>query len=236
MKLLKVFNKHFISVLQILHESFNDDVHLTNELESNRKKVEKNESTEEIHNEFLKNTDQDTIDRIFKCDVSVIMENKINFLQRANLSAIYKDRMYKEEHTVFWENLKALCRYSSMLRACGTQLTDMEDMALSFMDNNKDCAPEDYHMKLFQEMLSGGDMSKKLMKTFQDPSCIKNILSNVGNIMKTGDGEDGKSVIPDFGKMLNLEDGDLEELTKGVRETLQEKITTKEDGEKTGSG
>ena len=229
MKLLKVFNQNFLHVMRIMNKSFNDVPELTAELKVAEEAITENAACTKIHDEFKENVDQKVMDRIFKKDEDVIKNYEIGFLKRSNMPEVY-ERMYEAEQEVLWKNLQALCRYSSMLRACGEQLCDMEDMALDFMQDNKTCAPEDYHMKLFQEMLSGGKMSQKLMETFKDPSCIKNILSNVGNIMKSGEGE-GDGDLSDFASLLSMpfSDEDMEEVTKGVQDTLAKKIEENED-------
>jgi hypothetical protein len=227
MKLLKVFNKNFLEVIRILNKSFTDVADLSEELQKSEMLISEDESCKAIHDEFVSDVDQKVIDQIFQNDEKVISENMIGFCSRCNMSSIFQ-RMYDGEKEVFWKNLQALCRYSSMLRACGEQLSDMEGMAMDFMQDNKNCPPEDYHMKLFQEMLSGGEMSKKLMSTFKDPSCIKNILSNVGNIMKAnGDEKDGMS---DFASLLNMpfSEEDMKEVTKGVQDTLSKNISNHE--------
>lgn len=224
MKLLKVFNQNYLEVLRIINKSFDDVRQLSDELGRAEKAICENESYKEIHNEFREDVNQSVMDRIFEKDKTVITSEVIRFLKRSCMSLIY-ERMFQVEKDVFWKNLQSLCRYSSMLRACGEQLTDMEEMAMNFMQNNSDCKPENYHMRLFQEMLSGGEMSKKLMSTFKNPDCIKNILSNVGNIMKVnGGGEDAD--LSDFASLLNMpfSESDMAEVAKGVQDTLSKNI------------
>lgn len=182
-------------------KSFSDDDCLCTEMKTVDEVLQKSTMSNELYQEFVIDTPQSVIDRIFEKDISVITE--IGVLRRSNITNLVK-RMIPKELVVFWANLQNTCRYSSMLRACGEKLSDMEQMAFDFMEANKDCAPEQFQGKLFQEMLSGGPMSKRLMSTFGDTTCIKNILSNIGNILKTDStsGGAGADMFSLFGDML----------------------------------
>jgi hypothetical protein len=217
MKLLLVFNQNFASVLRILKTSFDDVPELVEEFDRVNELLEQEASLKEIHDEFEHDVDAKMIERIFKSEDSVITDDTVNFMRRSNLKSVYL-RMFPAEKEVLWKNLQGLCRCSSMLRACGDQLGDMEDMAVEFMKDHGDASPEEYQMKLFQEMLSGGEMSKKVLSTFQNPECIKNILSNVGNIV-SGSGMGG---LGDFANLMQtpFSDADLEEVSKGLSQGL----------------
>lgn len=192
MKLLKVFNESYQNVLQILLKSFEDIPELAQEVATVQTTLATDPTCGTFHAQFVQEIDQARIEQIFRKDAAIILEQEVPFMQRCRLHDMYQ-RMYDTEHDVLWQNLQALCRYSSMVRACGTQLQDMEGLAVDFMANNQSVAPADYHTVLFKEMLSGGAMSQKLMATFKDPQCIKNILGNIGNIIKRPTSDDGSS-------------------------------------------
>ena len=216
MKLIQVFNQNYKSMLDVLMISFSDDVKLSTESKHVDGILQKNTMSVELHQEFALDTPQSVIDRIFDKDISLI--NEVGVLRRCNVNALI-GRMRDDEQLVFWTNLQNTCRYSSMLRACGEQLSDMEQMAFEFMEANKNCAPEKFQGKLFQEMLSGGPMSKRLLSTFGDTKCIKNILSNIGNILKTDSSTQsgGQDVFSLFGDIMkenmssNTNEGETEE-------------------------
>jgi hypothetical protein len=222
MKLLKVFNSSYLHVFQILAKSFCDP-ELTEDmlLQDEVKRIENlcsqaDGKCKELFHQFDADT-KDNKDAIFAKDPEIITGKKLGFLNNIQFHAIWA-RCVDTEKEIFWKNLLSLCRYCSMLKACGEQLGSMEDMALDFMEQKKDIPPEEYHMALFQEMLAGGDMSKKLVETFKDPNCIKNILANVGEILRkpkdeSGDGDDFTDIL----KMASMfEDSDMEELQKGL--------------------
>lgn len=233
MKLLRVFNQNFLGVLRILNKSFGDVESLSALYEETRATLDNDECCVSIHEQFAEEITQSVMDKIFDRDASVIEKGggSVTFVRRCGLCDIYA-RMYEAERGVLWENLQALCRYSSMLRACGNQLSEMESLAVDFMKENTNTAPGEYHMKLFHEMLSGGAMSQKLLSTFNDPACIKNILGNVGNIMKSGKREgDEEGDMVDISNLMNMPftDGDFVDITAGVRGMFPKK---KNDGSK----
>lgn len=216
MKLYEVFNENYLSFLNILHKSFNEHRLLLEELKRTQNIITQDESTSTLHNNFQKNITQDNIDKIYSKDESVLKE----IFKKIRLSDLF-DRMYKCEKNVFWDNLQNLCRYSSMIRACGSQLNVMENMATDFMENNQNVNPKEYHMKLFKEMLSGGEMSQQLLSTFSEPDSINNILTNVGNIMKNTDGKKEKTFVDLFGSSFSKED--VEEVSKEMKKINETK-------------
>ena len=80
-------------------------------------------------------------------------------------------------------------------------------------------------------MLSGGEMSKKIMKTFQQKDCLKNIVSNVGNIVGNqtdlgsmidlggGDDETLDSIVKGVGEMVNADDAEKKAALETLRRT-----------------
>lgn len=235
MKLLKVFNTNFLKFFKILNRSFCDSI-LDQLLTAEVHRIEweldnSNYQTKEFFESFDSDT-KDFIDDIFKKKEYLIVENKFKFLHKLNFSFTWT-RFKESEKLVFWKNLISLCRYAGMLKACGNELTSMEDMALKFMENKADVAPDQYHMELFKEMLAGGDMSKQLVETFKNPDCIKNILGNVSTIMRSDDADNSKGTSNTFADILNMtsmfDDNDISELQNGMVDTLSKNIV--ENGE-----
>jgi hypothetical protein len=229
MKLLRVFNKSYLNVFQILARSFCDleieEDQLLMELVNKCIGILQNDDTfTEFHEIFNKDTES-FLDEIFSRDETIFKECKIDFLNDIKFDKLWA-RFEDTEKDVFWKNIISLCRYSSMLNACGKQLAPMEEMALEFMKKQKNTSPDNYHMQLFQEMLGGGDMSKKLIETFKDPDTIKNILGNVGTIMRTtGDAGSGANDFTDILKMANMFDAsEMTELQAGVVESLEKNV------------
>lgn len=231
-KLLKVFNQSYVQVFKILSTSFCDekqeeDMLLAAEVKRLHSFLEEKDGMSPTVFTKFKTETKDFVNDIFAKNEDLFTQDKLGFLSEIKFSKMWA-RFVDSEKTVFWKNITSLCRYSSMLQACGDQLASMEDMAVDFMKSKKDTKPEDYHMALFKEMLSGGDMSKKLLDTFKDPNCIKNILGNVSTIMRSADDESGgSSDFTDILKMANMfEDSELEEVQKGIVETLSGDGTT----------
>lgn len=227
MTLKEIFNKNYLRVHEILHESFNEDLEedrlLSQEVKRLKTAYEADNANDAFYKDFHGSTES-LKEAIFAHDETLFTESKVEFLARFKFDRIWA-RCADAEKKVFWNNLISLLRYSAMLTACGESLGDMEGMAKDFMKTAKGLKPEEYHMALFKEMLGGGDMSKKLIKTFQDPGAIKNILSNVSTIMRNPDG-DGGGVAADFNDILKLtsdfSDADLAEVQKGVIGKLSE--------------
>lgn len=179
MQLIEVFNDNYIMFLEILQKSFPNNIKLRKEITVVRSLIHDDPSNKHIHKKFKMSAPQKNIDRIYDKDESVFDE----LFTEICLGDIFK-RLFESERKVLWKNLENLCRYSSMIRACGTQLGAMEDIANEFMEKNQNVDPKKYHMKLFKEMLSGGEMSQKLLSTFNETDSINDIMANVGNIMK----------------------------------------------------
>jgi hypothetical protein len=239
MKLLKVFNDNYLQIFRILSRSFCDinerkeDLKLLKEVQRIKSAIQKDPFTADIHAKF-KDSIEGFVDAIFKKDDSLFAEDKLDFLKDIGFSKIW-ERMEDSEKALFWKNIISLSRYSSMMKACGSQLESMEDIALSFMQKKRKegIKPENFNSSLFEEMLSGGEMSKKLLAAFKDKDCIGNVLSNVGDILRQPD--DGKkgggttlsgaNYLQDILSMTkSLSPDDIEKMQSEMIETIQEKV------------
>lgn len=187
MQLVNVFNDKYMSFMKSMLESFDDAVPLRNEYARILAAYRQNPADCGIHEEFQRDITQEHISRIFNKDESVLADKSIGIFGTCEISALYK-RMYDEEKSVFWENMQKLCRYSSMVRACGESLGDIECIARDFMSANMGIKPEDYHTTLMKEMLSGGEISQRIMTTLSNPKSMDNIINNVGNLLQQNNG------------------------------------------------
>lgn len=105
------------------------------------------------------------------------------------------------EKDVLWGLLCSLVEMNALINACGDKMPFMENIASGFISKNTNIAPDQYHNVLFQEMLSGGEMSEKIVSAFQDPKSVKNILKNMTVFMKCMDSE-GEDMFNGLSEML----------------------------------
>lgn len=226
MKLLKVFNQNYLKVLKILQKSFCDpnvtsDKLLSEECERIAKLInvlKDKDTPTEIQTNF-NNDIQPYKNDIFQRKSYVFEQDLLNFLAKFKFSEIW-NRLEDSEKDVFWQNISGLCKYNSMLRACGKEISSMENMALDFMEDKKHLQPEECHQALFKEMLSGGEMSQKLLNTFQNGASIKNILENVGDLLKTSTGNNVGNDLSDILNMASqVDEAELDETVSEMKNT-----------------
>ena len=222
MKLYIAFNKNYLQIFKIIHKSFNDikevDSHYTDIMEMFG--TPKAFATKTLYKSFAQDLDQQILDRLKAKDQGVFLELK--FFKHAGYGHVVS-RLLEEEKPVFWKNIQSLCQCSAMIQACGSQLDQMENIATNFMKKNPKLSPQEYHKTLFQEMLSGGDLSKQLLQTFQQKGSIQNIMKNVGNIIRTGDDEQDAELTKLFSH-LQVSSEEDENFESNVLEALQENI------------
>lgn len=224
-QLYRVFNTSEVQLLRMLYKAFPESTDLHDELIRQVNLIKGDIKTDKIFKEFENDLsvkvgdDKTTVeDLLFKSDPLCIP--KIGFLRRSNVEKLYP-RFHKEsgEDVKFWESLQSLCKYRGMLGACGSHIGDMENMAMSFIEENPDLKPHEYHQRVFQQMLSGdGTISKQLIDTFKKPGAIQGILKNFGNIIRTP----GQDPV-DLSAIAKLaESEDLENLDEQFEEMKQE--------------
>ena len=239
MKLLSVFNNTYLQIFTILGESFNndsipEDVLVQAEVARLTEFIEENPRSDVIWAVFEEDT-KEHIDDIFNRNETIFAANDLGFLAKINFDAIWH-RFEDSEKVIFWKSMITLCRFSAMLKTCGSQLESMEDMASEFVTNNqnKSMDAEECQTALLQELLSGGEMSQKMLKSFQDKNTISNMMSNFGAIMRDSSGGEGggSSVFSDFMDMSKMmEESDAKKLKKKMKgpdqvEELVEEVDT----------
>jgi hypothetical protein len=126
---------------------------------------------------------------IFDKDADVLNCGVVGFLEMPSLYAIVTDQLSEEEKEGFWVGLSSLVRFHAMVLSCGDHLETIEALATNFWEKNQDLKSNQFHTALFSEMLSGGELSKGLMKSFSEPSQIKLITEHLPNIAR-GSGVD----------------------------------------------
>jgi hypothetical protein len=217
-KLLGAYNINYLQFLRWIYESFNDQVGLFNEIKDTMAKVKVDAETSELFDAFDADT-HNYQDALFNKDETCL--EQIPLFQRTNMASLYP-RLDDAERTSFWDNVTALCRYGGMLKACGTQVSTMENMALNFVKNNPGLRPEQYHQKVFEEMIGGGEMSSQLIETFKTPGTLQNILNNFGSLLRTPGADpidlSGLSAMVKQEDLENL-DSEFEELQQQIRDT-----------------
>ena len=224
-KLYEAFNRVFLYFLRLCLNCFNDEVGIQQEFHTARQKFLKNKETTELFEKFNKEVLTDgKNDYIYEKKV----EGRIPLLtispmfKRMNMAALHKG-FDKEEQEVFWDNLESLACYASMLKACGSQMPNMENMAATYMKEHPNMSQEECRQGLLAEMLSGGAMSKQLLSIFQDPQSLQNIMSNVTDIMRSS--KDKGDPLNLMGMMKGVTDEELKEISQqdmgGFRKMLK---------------
>ena len=232
MKLLEVFNDSYYQFFVLLAKSFcspnrQEDQLLQKEVKDIKQALETDPFTRKYFTTFDTETKK-YIDDIFNKDDSFITQNKLPIFRRLQFLNVWQ-RMVDEEKAVFWDNLISLIRYNSMINACGSQLAPMEQMAMQFMQKKQHIDPKQYHQELFTELLAGGEMSQQLMKAFQDPNCLKNILQNVGTIIRQPKGQTN-ATSNNFADILNMtslmasDEKQMQKIQDEVLTTMSSKI------------
>lgn len=197
-KLQQQFNRNYSKFMDGWASTFSDEKTLQRANKYIKEVIQKNPNTDQFHTEVYSSC-QPVFDEIYKNDASLIEQDRIGFLAKLNFKHIFTKRMLSDEKKQLFSDIQSLCRFCSLLRTCGSQLTDMEEMASEFTQNHSFEDPAEYQRELFKEMLSGGAMSQKLLQTFQDPNNLKNILNNVGDVLRGTNG-----IGSDFSSMLKL--------------------------------
>lgn len=126
--LFKAYNISFLQAFRNIYKCFSKEVGLKDELTEIMGLVRANTNTRAIYDRFDADTKPHT-DALFASDASCFDE--IPMFHRMNMASIY-ERLKEEERPVFWSSIFSLLKYGSMLSACGTQVGNMEDMAMQF--------------------------------------------------------------------------------------------------------
>jgi hypothetical protein len=179
--LYRSFNMAYIEFFRKLYESYPQEVKLFEEVTSIVEKVKADKATPCLYLEWSQSV-LAFENALFNKDETII--NEIDVFQRTNMSQLYTQRFMEEEKQWFWDKVLSLYRYRSMLAACGNQIGTMEEVALDFVKRNQGLKPEQFHQKVFEEMLSGGDMTKRILETFQQPGSITSIIKNFSSLMR----------------------------------------------------
>lgn len=213
MRLLKIFNESYLHFLQILHKSFPDNTMIFEELKRIQDMYKERQDTIEIHNRLKNVMDSKFISLIMDKDESIIPENfqdtdvENTFFHMLNIDTSWYHNLEPSEKEVFWGNLQDLSRYSSMVRACGDNVSELEALATDFMARNDTQDQSKYHELLFQELLQGGALSKKVLESFSSPECMKSVLENVGNILKysnkTNENSNNENIFENLNTLFN---------------------------------
>ena len=218
-KLQEHFNQNYLLFIKTYANIFTDVDELQKHYLKTQKEIKENKNTTSFY-ESLYASCQPHLDDIYKNNSTLFTEKKLQHFTKLGFNHIYTKRLTDDEKKEFHSDIRKLCRFCSLLKTCGTEIDDMEDMALNFTKQHNCKDPSEYQTKLFTEMLSGGELSKKLLKTFSDPKKLKGILSNVPDVLR---GTNGLS--EDFTSMLKLshdiKDEELKETTDQIAK-LQE--------------
>lgn len=186
----KAYNLSFLQFFRWIYVSNADNVSLKTFLADRVKRFEEEPQTVEFYNEL--NTDlldvvpEQTINneqRVYAKDAKVWNDMKMCGVE-SGMSELFPGFTAEEQEAV-WNKFVGLCKYQAMLRSCGQQTEAMEDLAMQFIQKNQgDIKQEDFYAKVFDEMISGGDMTQKLIQSFSDPSFMKGIIQNFGSMIQ----------------------------------------------------
>jgi hypothetical protein len=213
-QLMKVYNINVMHWLRALYNSFKETPGLKNELKRFVSLIKKDETTDLIYKEFNRSTKMHE-DAIFKSDATCL--SNIPIMVRMEIPSVYS-RLTDDEKVVFWKKLIQIIRYHGLLNSCGEHVGVMENLGMEFVAKHQGKSPEDIQKALVQDMLSDGKMMNEMIKTFQKPGAIENIINNIGPLIR-GQGQDAIDL---SGLLKAIKPEDIQNLDKDFKEMQDE--------------
>lgn len=189
MKLIGIFNNNYVKFVDSVLNCFPDEEVLKTNLKWANELVDEDPTTRELFDAFSKKMHGHK-DEIFNKDMACVEY----MFPDSGMS----DRMDAEEVDVFCEGLITLLKCSTMISACGTSLSELEEEAMGFVDKHKGSSTEEIQMSLLKEVLSGNSLSQKLQSVFQNPESVKNIMENIPTILRTSGDKNEMSSLSDM--------------------------------------
>ena len=98
---------------------------------------------------------------------------------------IFNDLKSKKEHGTLWTSLQTISKHAAIINATGSSLGVFENIAKTFVSNNKDLDPSQYQTALFSQLFSDASLSDQLLSAFDKPDSVQQILSNIGPILNS---------------------------------------------------
>jgi hypothetical protein len=129
------------------------------------------------------------VDAIFDRDESVIDELTFEGFKKHIYSDLQTD---EKEKNYFWETMTNLLKCSSVIDACGNDLSDIEDISKDFVQQyNSDpnnSTPQDMTQQISKimanQMMSNTGIFPKLMGSFSDPERAPGLMQALAVIMR----------------------------------------------------
>jgi hypothetical protein len=201
--MIRAFNQTYLEVLRSMDTSFGDQSSgLRAEFHWLRDMVAHPENYTEPHRVFAQDVSTDRVGKLMSRDLDALGGP---LFERMEWRKLYDVSMVEEEREVMWNSLRAVCRLSSVMRACGDGMAQLEDTTAEFVKKHKDKPSDNLQSVLMDDLLSGGETSQKLLSAFKGPD-LKNMVTNVINIMNTGEGGEGANPLEALSKMTaNME-------------------------------
>lgn len=202
MTVTRIFNTKYIETVQNLSTAFSDNTQLMAHCMSMNEEFNRDEDTQSIHIRFKNNVDQTIIDKILLRDIELLtnQDSVLDKIFECDICSLIQG-MEEGEIDAFWKCMSVLCKYSSMIRACGDNLNCIEDVAKQYINKNK-CDPKELQQKLMADMFSGGELSNTISNMFSDPKMLSSMMVNMGNILKCKDGGDSDNQLKDLFDMV----------------------------------
>lgn len=213
--LYRAFSVSYTRFLRWLYRAFPESEELFDELTNVVQLAQSEPETHKFGDEWAEYV-RPNEEAVYASDPAVF--EKVPMFRRIKMADLYV-RMAEPERKAFWANVVSLCQNSRMLAACGAHLGTMEEVALEFVQSNRGLKAEEYHQKVFEQMLSGGDFSTKLIETFKKPGALRSIVENFSGMMRAP----GQEPIDMSGLLRMMEETDLSNLDKEFAE-MQEQI------------
>ena len=217
-QLMKVYNINVMHMFRSIRTSFKDFVGLNKELKRFIALLKENETTDEIYKEFNRDT-KAFEDDIFKENPACLPN--IPIMLRMEIPTAY-ERLTEEERKVFWKKFIQIIRYHGLLNSCGEHVGTMEALGMDFVSRHQGKTPEEIQKALIHDMLTDGKMMGEMIKTFQKPGAIENIVNNIGPLIR-GQGQDAIDL---SGLLKAIKPEDIQNLDKDFKE-MQQELKTK---------
>jgi hypothetical protein len=180
------FNVTIVDLFTALHTSFPDNADIEKMFIHTSARQASFKKTKEIFEEFTSSFSKEILSAINQRNVKLLYEDAENtFIKSIGGKAVYDDLKANNEHEFLWTSLQVISKHVAIISATGSSLSVFENIAKTFVANNKDLEPGQYQAALFQQLFTDKTLSSQLLSAFESPDAISKILQNVGPILSS---------------------------------------------------
>ena len=177
MKVHRLWNTCYTQFLQTLYQRF-PKRRLYNELKQWVDVLKRDPESSEVY-DTVDPEIMPHMDAIFALDVSALG----NVRPVLNLPELMETLSAEDRQKLVWDRLVSLCRLSSMVKACGSQMANLEKISLGQIPQQPGAKPEEYYMSIIKTLLTS-DASGQVLSSLKDPEQLGSLLTNFSNMMR----------------------------------------------------